>query len=80
MERQEDEDPQKLADEVEEQTNELGQRSEHLEERVIEVRRDWESKRTDEGVPGAAPPDDGEAGGDADDEPPDTPTHKQDPD
>jgi hypothetical protein len=78
MERPEQEDPQGLADEVEEQTNELGRRSDRLEERVMEVRRDWDSKRSDEGVPGAPPPDDRETD-DAHDEPPDTPTHKQDP-
>jgi hypothetical protein len=53
---------------------------------VIEVRRDWDSKRADEGVPGAPPPDGadqgrGDAGGGESDEetPPDTPTHKRDP-
>jgi hypothetical protein len=56
MERAEQRDPDALADEVEEQTNELGRHSEELEEKVIEVRRDWERKRSDPGVPGAPEP------------------------
>ncbi len=60
MERPEAEDPERLADEAEEQADELGRRSEALAERVKEVRRDWDSKRADANVPGAVP-DDGEA-------------------
>jgi hypothetical protein len=55
-----DTDPEQLADELDEQADELRGRSEHLEEKVIEVQREWDRKRSDPNVPGANPPDDGE--------------------
>jgi hypothetical protein len=54
--REPDTDPERLADELDEQADELRGRSEHLEEKVIEVRREWEQKRSDPNVPGADPP------------------------
>jgi hypothetical protein len=70
-----EQDHEELADQVEEQTDELGRRSEKLEERVMEVRRDWQSKRGDPSVPGAVPTE--EETGEPPDAPTDTPTHKQ---
>lgn len=60
MERTDEQDPRRLADELEEQTDELGRRSEALGERVTEVRRDWEGKRSDPSVPGATPAEGGD--------------------
>jgi hypothetical protein len=57
MERPPERDHEELAEEAEEQADALGSRSKDLEERVMEVRRDWKSKRADPSVPGA-PPDD----------------------
>jgi hypothetical protein len=56
MERTEEHDPERLADELEQQTDELEQRSDKLDENTTDVRRDWERKRADPGVPGASPP------------------------
>jgi hypothetical protein len=70
MEKAEEHDPGPLADKAEEQTDELGQRNEALEERVMEVRRDWERKRSDPSVPGAVPDDRGEADAEAEGESP----------
>jgi ribosomal protein S15P/S13E len=43
----------KLADSVEE----MEERTEQLHEHVDELRKDWQAKREDRGVPGAEPPD-----------------------
>lgn len=49
-------DPERLADELEEEAGTLERRSEELHEKVEEARQDWERKRADPGVPGAPPP------------------------
>ena len=49
-------DPEHLADELEEKTDELENRSEKLKSEISDARTGWESKRSDPGVPGAAPP------------------------
>jgi hypothetical protein len=48
-------DPDRLADELEGETDRLQARSEQLHEQIEDVRDDWERKRADEGVPGAPP-------------------------
>lgn len=55
MER-EQEDPESLADELEAEADRLEQRSDELGEDITDVKQDWERKRSDEGVPGANPP------------------------
>ena len=52
----EHEDPDALADEMEEQADRLEDRSKQLGEDVDDVRKDWERERSDQGVPGANPP------------------------
>lgn len=54
----EQEDPGALADEMEQEVDRLQDRSNQLGEDVDDVRKDWERKRSDQGVPGANPPDD----------------------
>ena len=56
----ENEDPDALADEMEGEGDRLEDRSKKLGEDVDEVRKDWERKRSDQGVPGANPPAEGE--------------------
>jgi hypothetical protein len=41
--------------EYEQTADELEERSKQLGEEITEVREDWERKRADDGVPGAAP-------------------------
>jgi hypothetical protein len=53
-----EEDPQKLAEELEREAEDLERRSEELHGKVDEARQDWERKRADPGVPGAAPVED----------------------
>jgi hypothetical protein len=53
-------DPDKLADELEDEADELERRSQKLKEETEDVAQDWERKRSDEGVPGAPPPPDEE--------------------
>jgi hypothetical protein len=71
----EQEDPGALADEMEQEAQRLERRSQELGDDVDEVRKDWERKRSDPGVPGANPPDEGEAeqetSGQGNDVPPD---------
>jgi hypothetical protein len=55
-----DRDPEKLADELEQESDELEDRSRKLDGEISDVRSDWESKRGDPGVPGAIPPSDEE--------------------
>jgi hypothetical protein len=50
-------DHEQLANELDRQADDLEERTEGLEEKVIEVRREWEQKRSDPSVPGAAPDD-----------------------
>jgi hypothetical protein len=52
-----EQDPERLAEEVEQELKELDERGDDLEEKVIEVRRDWEAKRNDPNVPGTPTPD-----------------------
>jgi hypothetical protein len=56
----EHEDPGALADEMEEESDRLEDRSKKLGEDVDDVRKDWERKRSDQAVPGANPPAEGE--------------------
>ena len=69
----EHEDPEALADEMEQQADRLEDRSKKLGENVDDVRKDWERKRSDQAVPGANPPADGEdeTSGQGNDVPPD---------
>jgi|GEM_PF-2302417 len=69
------EDPQKLADALERDTERLARRSEELEQQIEETRQDWRRKRQDESVPGAPPPEGDSSAGQrspagADEEPP----------
>jgi hypothetical protein len=50
-------DPDKLADELEDQADGLQQHSEQLGEQTSDVRQDWERKRSDPQIAGANPPD-----------------------
>jgi hypothetical protein len=54
------EDPDTLADEMEQEADRLEERSKDLGENVDDVRKDWERKRSDQNVPGANPPAEGE--------------------
>jgi hypothetical protein len=56
----EQDDPGALADEMEQEADRLEDRSKELGEQVDDVRKDWEQKRSDQGVPGANPPAEGE--------------------
>jgi hypothetical protein len=59
MSQEPEQQPDRLADRLEREADELGGHSDALEERVMEVRREWDRKRADPKVPGA-PPDDNE--------------------
>jgi hypothetical protein len=48
-------DPGKLADHLEDEADELEQRSKKLKDETEDVAQDWERKRADESVPGAPP-------------------------
>ena len=48
---------ERLADQLEEEARRLERHSEEIEQEVKDARADWERKRSDEGVPGAVPPD-----------------------
>jgi len=48
-------DPGKLADHLEEEADDLEQRSEKLKEQTKDVAQEWERKRSDPNVPGAQP-------------------------
>ena len=48
-------DPGKLADHLEEEADDLKQRSEKLKEQTKDVAQEWERKRSDPNVPGAQP-------------------------
>jgi hypothetical protein len=69
----EQDDPGALADEMEQEADRLEDRSKELGEQVDDVRKDWEQKRSDQGVPGANPPAEGEdqTSGQGSDVPPD---------
>jgi hypothetical protein len=51
-----DREPKELADRLEREADELEHRSGELEGRVKAAGEDWERKRADQSVPGAAPP------------------------
>lgn len=53
-----DDDPQKLADELEDDAKDLEEKFDSLGEEISEVREDWLRKREDDSVPGAIPTDD----------------------
>jgi hypothetical protein len=61
-----DEDPNKLADQLEDELDRLQKHTEHLGGEVAGVRADWESKRADPGVPGAPAPEGDTDAGDTD--------------
>jgi hypothetical protein len=48
-------DPGKLADHLEDEADDLEQRSEKLGEQTDDVAQEWERKRSDPSVPGAQP-------------------------
>ena len=52
----EHEEHERLANELEQQTDRLQAHSDELGGEISDVRQDWERKRKDEGVPGAVPP------------------------
>ncbi len=49
-------DPEKLADHLEDEADDLERRSEKLGEQTHDVAQEWEAKRSDPSVPGANPP------------------------
>ena len=54
-------DPHELSEALEKETDALERQGREVKETVDEAREDWERKRRDEGVPGATPPEGGEA-------------------
>jgi hypothetical protein len=52
----EHERPDRLADELDEQTDQLEHDSERLAQRIHETREEWDAKRRDPKVPGAITP------------------------
>lgn len=57
MEHEEHNEHVELADEFDRRADELERQNAELETEIDEVRKDWETKRNDPGVPGAVPPD-----------------------
>jgi hypothetical protein len=55
-------DPDALADELEQQADDMARQSERLEGETKDVAQDWERKRADASVPGAPPPAQDEGG------------------
>ena len=51
----EEEDPERLADALEHDADQLEKKSEDLGDEIETNRRDWEAKRADPAVPGAQP-------------------------
>ncbi|HWE08678.1 MAG TPA: hypothetical protein VG325_04960 [Solirubrobacteraceae bacterium] len=49
------EDYDRLADDLGAEADKMERENERLEGEISDVRQDWERKRADEGVPGAAP-------------------------
>ncbi len=62
MEHDEHNDHEELADEFDRRADDLARENADLETEIGEVRKDWEAKRNDPGVPGAVPPDPDDAG------------------
>lgn len=54
-------DPEKLADHLEEEGDDLERQRDKLEQQTEDAAQDWQRKRADPNVPGAPPPDEGEA-------------------
>jgi hypothetical protein len=50
------EEHDKLADQMEREGDQMEQRADQLGDEISDVRDDWQRKRSDEGVPGAPPP------------------------
>ena len=55
-------DHERLADQIEQQIDELQEHADGVGEQIKETREEWERKRSADDVPGATPP---ETGGDA---------------
>jgi hypothetical protein len=53
-------DHERLADQVEQQVDELQDRADNVGEQIKETREEWERKRSADDVPGATPPEGGE--------------------
>ena len=51
-----DDDPEQLADTLENEADRLERHSDEVKQRIKGAREDWERKRRDDSVPGAAPP------------------------
>ncbi len=51
-----DQDPRRLSEELEKETDELERHSSELEGQITETRQDWERKRRNESIPGAPAP------------------------
>ncbi len=62
MEHEEHNEHEELADEFDRRADELARENAELETGIDEVRKDWETKRNDPGVPGAVPPDPDDSG------------------
>jgi hypothetical protein len=72
-------DPEKLADRLEDEADDLERRSRKLGQETEDVAQAWERKRSDEGVPGAPPPvGDEETDKDEDEPPTGAPSGKSD--
>ena len=56
MEHEEHNEHEELADEFDRRADKLARENAELETEIDEVRKDWEAKRNDPGVPGAVPP------------------------
>ena len=59
-------DPERLADQLDEEVEDMKRRSDELKQRTSDVSQEWESKRSDPSVPGAQPPKDDEDQDDGD--------------
>ena len=55
-------DPEGLANHLEDEVDDLEQRSQELGQQTEDVSQEWERKRSDPAVPGAPPPADEEDG------------------
>jgi hypothetical protein len=53
-----EQDPDKLADDLEHEADRLGHKTDELEHEIDDVRSDWNRKRNDKNIPGAPPEDD----------------------
>lgn len=54
-ERPPEQDPDRLAEQVEREADELEHRGDEVGDGIDAARRDWERKQEDDGVPGAVP-------------------------